>query len=234
MGFKTSVIIGDTHLPWWHEPSMSLVYALIDYIRPFYVVQIGDLYDKFSAASFAKSMNIMTPKEEIERSKLMATEMWATIRKLSPDSQCYQIKGNHDIRPYKRLMEKAPELEHFFNVDYLFNFDGVHTIKDPRTPLILDDILYTHGSFSNSFAHVRSYGRSVIHGHLHRGGLTIARIYNHAEWAFSLDCGYLGDPSAPCFDYTISKATNWQHGVGIITEFGPAFIPFLREEPFKK
>lgn len=88
---------------------------------------MGDLLDMYSHSKFPKSQNVYTPKDEEEAGIKKARELWAAIRKASPNSKCVGLLGNHDIRPLKRTLESAPQLEHWIEKYFkdLMQFDGV-------------------------------------------------------------------------------------------------------------
>jgi hypothetical protein len=217
--------IGDLHCPFWHEPSINLVYHLIEEIKPEYIVQLGDAYDFFSFSKFPRSPYVIDPGEEIRLAREQLEGFWATINNLAPKAKKYQLKGNHDIRPQRRIIEtNCPELEYFFNFDRFFEFDGVETIHCTRTPLVIADIHFIHGFLSGQGRHRSKLLGNVVHGHIHAGGVIKNKVNGQMLW--ELDCGYLGDPGKKVFQYTAVKETKWTRGVGIIDTFGPSFIPF--------
>ena len=55
------------------------------------------------------------------------------------------ILGNHDIRPIKKCLELAPELEPFIQFKQFFKFDGVELVEDVREPFKLGDVWFMHG-----------------------------------------------------------------------------------------
>lgn len=219
---ESTVIFGDTHFPFIHEPSLNKALEIIGQIKPKYVVQVGDLYDMLAHSKFPRSLNTYTPLQEMELGRKMAAEMWASVRKISPKSECHQILGNHDIRPMKRIIEAYPEAEIFMDFEKWFKFDGVTSHMDIRKELNLGGILYIHGHRSKLGEHMEFFRRCVVHGHSHKGGVYYKNMGDSILW--ELDAGYLGDPESKALSYTPTKHTHSTHGLGVIDEYGPRFI----------
>jgi len=227
------LILGDTHFPWVSVEGLSAVYQFIDNHKDISVViQMGDLYDMFSWAKFPRSHLLYNPEQEIQVGRKMAEEMWATIQSMLPNARCVQILGNHDIRPIKKCLEFAPELEPFIQFKHFFQFRNVELVEDAREPFKLGDISFMHGHLSGLGAHARKYLRSVVCGHTHRGGcVTIPMGENGAvgkdapRTLFELNAGFLGDPTSRPMSYTPTKINEWTIGFGYIDEWGPRFIP---------
>jgi predicted phosphodiesterase len=222
--FEKTLIIGDTHFPFVHKPSLEKTLALIEEFQPKFIIQIGDLYDMLSHGKFPRSLNVYTPKEEMSEARKMASEMWAKIKELTPKAELHQVLGNHDIRPMKRILEAYPEAELFLDFEKWFKFDGVTTHTDIREELIINGICYIHGYRSKLGDHRDFNKLSTVTGHSHLGGVSF-RNYG-PEILFELNAGYLGDPESKALSYTSQKINNWTHGVGYIDHHGPRFIHF--------
>ncbi len=222
MTFTPTVILGDTHFPFIHQDKLKKAIELIEKIKPKRIIQVGDLYDCMSHAKFPRSMNIYTPKEEMNLARKGAQDMWKQIQSKVKNTECYQILGNHDSRPMKRILEQYPEIEMFVDFEKWFTFDGVNTQMDIRKELILDGIAYIHGHKSRLGEHMEFMRRSVVCGHSHRPGIDYKNYGDQV--LFEMNVGYLGDPEAKALSYTAQKHTHWSHGVGLINENGPQFI----------
>lgn len=227
MKFKI-VSLGDLHLPYSHRPSVNKAIDFIEYVQPDYVVQQGDLYDLPSQGRFPKRMNII-PVDEMKLAHQEGDLLWSLIRKVAPKASLHQIRGNHDIRPSKLLLERAPQLEPFMNFDSFWNFShhGVETIYDPREVLEIEDIAFTHGHLSKLGAHMEALEfTNTVCGHSHRGGVFYRRLKT-GRVVWELNAGYLADPFHEHLLYRpLNKFFHWTHGIGFIDEFGPRFIPF--------
>lgn len=221
---KTILAVGDLHFPWACQKSLAKVYAFARKTQPDIIVQMGDIYDMYSFGRFPRTHCLLTPREEVETGREQAERFWADIKEASPFSQCYQILGNHDERPIKKLIDKAPEFEPFFNGRELFKFDGVETQPNAREELVLQDIVFMHGFRSKIGDHMKNNFKNTVCGHLHRGGTVFHRIGFETLW--ELNAGFLADVGCIPMSYTQQrKFANYHKGIGWIDNYGPRFIP---------
>jgi len=218
------LVIGDTHFPFVHGPTLERIYEFAKKEKPTIIIQVGDLLDLYAQSKFPRSLNHYGPEEEERLGMEMATEMWSTLRKLCPKTQCYQLLGNHDVRPIKRVLEAAPSLEHVVKAHYrnLIKFEGVTTIDDYRQELIIDGIIFHHGYRSQLGSHRDYTLRNFVCGHSHKGGVVFKRLREEIIW--ELNAGFIGDADAKALSYTAQKIHDQTLGWGFIDEYGPRFI----------
>lgn len=219
---KKIAIFGDCHFPFHHDKAFNKALEIVQQEQPDIVVQIGDVYDLFSMSRFSKPLDLMTPKEEISQARVLGEALWKRVRKTT-NAQCYQILGNHDIRPQRGIIDKYPEIASLIDIKHLWKFDGVTTIHDPRQELIIEGIVFMHGYRSKLGDHAKFNLQSTVCGHTHRGGVVIFPHNN--RYIFELNAGYLGDPESAALSYTPQKISQWTHGLGLIDKHGPRFIP---------
>ena len=231
------LVLGDTHMPWMSKTAFSMILDFLDGDGKGidYVVQIGDLFDMFSAGRWARSFDLITPKEEFTQAREMGEEFWRELRKRCPSAQCFQIMGNHDDRPLKQILEKAPELASLLDVRHLWEFEGVTTVHDGRQELVLEGICFMHGFRSKLGDHAKWNQLRTCTGHSHRGGvhyfpvrtLRDGKLISTTAW--EMNAGYLGDPTQVPLQYSKQMLTNWTLGFGIIDGLGPRFCPINLE-----
>lgn len=220
--YRKTVILGDIHAPFTRIDLLKKVIDFIEDFKPEQVIQVGDLYDMLSHGKFPRSMNIYTPSQEMSEGRKVVEKMWKDIQKASPGAKCYQILGNHDSRPMKRILEAYPEAELFLDFSKWFKFDGVETFFDTRQELILDGIAYIHGYKSKLGEHMEFMRRPVICGHSHRAGLFFKNYGD--QILFEMNAGYLGDPESKALSYTAQRHTHWTHAFAVIDEYGPRVV----------
>lgn len=222
--YTKTLCIGDTHFPFVSQRVLDFIYEWAEKNKPRRIVQIGDLYDMYCASKFPRSQNVYSPEEEETLARHGAETMWSTLRRICPEAECVQLKGNHDIRPLKRTLESAPSLEHVIakHLDHLMTFDGVKLIVDPRQEYIVDGIQFIHGYRSKLGDHRDYTLMHTVCGHSHVGGVTFKRLRGQTLW--ELNCGYAGDPESKALGYTPQRLTHWTHGLGAIDELGPRFV----------
>lgn len=222
------LIAGDTHFPWASRRGMRQFYDLAKAIDPTHIIQIGDLYDFYSFSRFPRSLNICTPKQEIEMGRSDAMQFWLTLKAIAPKAKKHQLIGNHDERVNKQIMAMFPEAESLISPWTMFEFKNVQTQEGERDELIIEDICFMHGFRSKLGDHAIHNGMSTVCGHSHLGGCVFFRRGDRT--LFELNCGYLGDAGARALSYTKQRQfARWTLGAGVVDQFGPRFIPFKEE-----
>lgn len=222
---KIVVAVPDLHLPFTDWKRVEKLYNHIEEIQPNVVIQLGDLLDRFTNSRFARSQDIMTPKEEVEEGHAGAINFWIEIKKRVKSAQRIQIKGNHDDRLLRQVLEMCPEIYSVVKKAdaEMFKFAGVKTVPDSRDGIFIDGNLYTHGHLTQLGAHMVQLGVNVVHGHTHRGGVVFRNHFGKTMW--ELDCGYLADEKSVPLMYGPTKHLQHVKGFGVIDRLGPRFIP---------
>lgn len=231
---KRILCIGDNHLPFLNKSAFTWITdEIIPSFKPHLVIDQGDKYDQFAQKKFPGKM--IDPQSEFLEARQMAEEMWGLIRKRAPRAKCFQLRGNHDARAYKRLMEKAPELLPFFNDQPAYQFDGVETIHDPADELVIDDILFTHGHKTKLEPHLNDFQfmYNVVIGHLHTSDIIHRRVgalKGKLRWAAC--AGTICDPFAgPLMYRPMKRFFDWTAGVLLIEDGWPKFVGFHGKTP---
>lgn len=185
---------------------------------------MGDLYDFYSFSRFPRTHNLLTPIQEVETGRREAVRFWAAIRSALPRAELFQLRGNHDIRPSKRILEKAPEFESLVQsgIQGLWDFPSVTTLPSDREELLLDGVVFHHG-WRKHGEHFLHNLRSTVVGHLHTGGVVFRRLDDRTIW--ELNAGYIADPNSVPMSYGAQKRFRKETpGVGFIDHLGPRFI----------
>lgn len=219
------MVVGDLHEPFSSDAVVKWIHEFIFTKQPGLVIQVGDLYDRFSQSRFPKRSSFITPEAELELGRERAVKFWAEVARAAPAAKRVQLYGNHDDRVLKRVLEVMPEMFEFVkpSVRGLHEFDGVETIHDSKDEYLHNDIVFMHGWQSRIGAHADEHRMNTVHGHTHHGGTWFRNDVRGALW--ELDAGCAVDLKHEVFDYRISKkfygVTN---GLGYIDEHGPRFI----------
>ena len=218
-------VISDIHWPFHSQRVLDAFYAFIEKHKPEHVIINGDAWDMYSHAKFPRSHNVFTPKEEQAKARASNEEFWKRVKAVCPKAKCYQLLGNHDVRPLKRVLESYPEAEHWVQrmMEELFTFEGVKTFHDPREELMLPGDICVHHGYRSKLGDARDYTRfNAIVGHTHQGGSVFRQLRGEVLW--ELNSGVAGDPEAKGLTYTPQRITNWTPGFGWVDEFGPRFV----------
>ncbi len=220
------VAIGDIHFPWHHEGWLAWVLDIIKETQPSLVVQVGDLYDLFAFSKYPRSHNVMLPSEELAEARACAEDMWSEIRNVNPQAELIQLKGNHDDRIEKRMIEHLPEMESLLmpTLQALWAFDGVKTINDSREEVERQGVLFHHGH-KKFGTHFTFNNMSTVNGHTHTGGVVLKQTADGVIWELNAGCGI--DVRAPVFGYTAQKRmSSVTLGLGFIDQYGPRFMTY--------
>lgn len=223
--------ISDIHWPFENQEVIDRFIAAVERNQPDFVVLNGDAFDMYSAAKFPRSHNIFIPKEEEALARQKNEEFWRRVKKACPTAQCFQMLGNHDVRPLKRVLEQVPSIEHWAQAYMrdLFSFDGVTTIHDDRQELKIGNVLILHG-YRTKLGDHRDFTRTnCIVGHTHRGGVVFRNSYDPEKNAQSViwesNNGYAGNPYAKGLAYQPQKIHEWTWGWTEVDPRGPRFVP---------
>lgn len=220
------IALGDCHFPFADKRALRLCLTLIRRLKPTHVVQIGDLHDLFSYGRFPRSHCVLTPAQEVRMGRDQAAEFWSEIRRAAGRNViCHQLLGNHDERIAKKVMQHLPEFEPFLADVHrqLWTFDGVITQPSEREELILNGVCYLHG-YRKHGDHVKHNLMNTVLGHTHLGGVVYFRHGKKTLW--ELNCGHLADVTSRALSYTKQlRFSRWTHGIGVVDDDGPRFIP---------
>lgn len=214
--------IGDLHFPFVHKGHLTKVLDEIKKKKPKLVIQVGDLFDMFSFSHFPRDVNIMTPRREVEEAWAMASEFWSIVKLYAPKSERVQLLGNHDLRPFKRLVEKLPESLGLHTFNKLFEFDGVYTHFKDDEEFIRDGICFMHGYKTQLGAHMRFNRMNTVCGHSHRAGTVFENCRGEIIW--ESNAGYLADPTQSALKYRPQRWSHWTHGYLEIEDKMPKFV----------
>ena len=220
---KKVLAIPDLHAPFTDLNALSKVYKIAAALKPDVVIQLGDAFDLFCFSRFPHSLNLMTPKHEIEEARAIIEIMWKEIKAIVPAARCIQLFGNHQDRVGKRVLEALPGLHTVISLKDIFTFRGVECAQDERTEILIDGVLYIHGHLTQPGQHMKYYNQSVVRAHSHKASLNFMQRRN--EMIFELECGNLVDQRAQPLQYTKSTTTHWMKAVGVIEPLGPRIIP---------
>lgn len=222
--YTPTLIIGDTHFPWVHQPTLERIYEFAKKYQPKRIIQMGDLYDAYAHSKFPRSLNVYSPVEEERLAIEGATKMWEKLQQLCPQAECVQILGNHDSRAAKRTLELMPTMEHVVakHLREIMTFNNVNTIHDPREEYVVEGVAFLHGYRSKIGEHRDYMLMNAVCGHIHRAGVSYRRFKDQTFW--ELNAGFCGDPSAKALSYTSQKISDYTLGFAWLDEYGPRFI----------
>lgn len=226
-----AIFVGDTHFPWCDEARLNKILDAVAKEQPDIVVQMGDLYDFYSFSRHPKSLNLMTPKQELVEGRAQAEAFWSAVAILAPSARRIQILGNHDTRIERMVMSKAPELEAVLDaLDFkqLWRFEGVETADSYEDEIIIEKldgghpVLLHHGYRSKLGDHAKYNQMSTVVGHTHKAGTVPIRLRDRT--IHELNCGYVADQHSKVMQYRDQKISDSTPAYGVWDELGPRYV----------
>lgn len=224
-----ALIFGDIHFPFEEKHALKEVIEESKRIKPNCIIQMGDLFEQYNFSNYPKS-SIILPLDELKLAKQKASQFWETLRTLHPKAKLIQLKGNHDDRASKRVLELLPSLETLYQpaITKLYNFPGVVTIHDSKVELTINGIFFHHGHKRKLGDHMAYNLHNTTVAHSHVGGIVFKQFNQKILW--ELNVGYLADQKQVPLRYSEQQRKLWTLGYGTIQEkrsqiFAPAFVP---------
>lgn len=150
-----------------------------------------------------------------------AREFYTTLRKNHPNADIHASLGNHEMRVFKYLDKKAPQVIGEITPEFLWGLDnsGITWRMYDEPPLErYAGIHVHHGATTSSSglavkADIEAYNVSLVRGHDHRGGVVYKSHPLSKSSLVGMGTGHLCDPSAYGLRYTINPS--WEQGFGI-------------------
>ena len=214
--------IPDQHHPWACREALAWTVAIAKELKPDAIVNLGDALDLYSLSRYPRSHNLHTPAEEMRIGLEGYRAHWLALRAAAPRARCYLLDSNHGDRLHKRIIERLPEVESL--IGNPFSAPGVQCVERQ----VLDGVLYEHGFRSKPEEHGKKNLQSTVHGHLHSA--TLHRFNLAGRSRFNLNCGWLGDTTAPVFRYRQAAVDDWTLACGIVRDGEPELKVF----PYKR
>lgn len=231
------LVIPDLHAPFHCKKSVKSMLRCVKQMEVkqnfTHVVQVGDALDLYCFSRYSKSVDLTTPKKEIEQGRKVLSELWEEVQTICPKAKCYQLLGNHDARLEKQILTKMPELAELVDISTFWDFPGVKTMPSQREELIIHNIVFIHGHYGRPGQHLNFNLMNTALGHTHKGSVVFRRIKGKILWELNGAC--LADLSSVPLSYTAQrKLSNMQNGFGVIDDYGPRFIPLSEGKLWNK
>ena len=165
------MVLGDHHIPYEDRKTINAVYRAMDDYKPTTVVLLGDLVDFMHVSNWLKDKH---DTDDIEKEREKAIRELELTRKHAPKAKIYYVKGNHEERLEKYILQHAedlyvlPELE----LKSLFMLDKLGIKYINQRYFKYRGILFSHmqRALKNGTARnlVKDYGMTIVHAHTHR------------------------------------------------------------------
>lgn len=163
-----------------------------------------------------------------------AREFYTAIRKQHPKADIHASLGNHEMRVFKYIDRKAPEVVGEITPEFLWGLDNLGItwkMYDVPPHERFAGIYVHHGATTSTTglavkSDIENYNISLVRGHDHRGGVVYKSFPLTKNSLVGMGTGHLCDPSAYGLRYTINPS--WEQGFGIAYVIdGKAHLQFI-------
>jgi hypothetical protein len=150
-----------------------------------------------------------------------AREFYTTLRNQHKDADIHASLGNHEMRVFKYVDKKAPEVIGEITPNFLWGLDDLgitwKMYDDPPHERFAK-IYVHHGATTTTTglavkSDIENYGISLVRGHDHRGGVVYKSYPITHNSLVGMGTGHLCNPSAYGLRYTVNPS--WEQGFGI-------------------
>lgn len=211
------LIIWDIHCPWDLDWYLEFCREQQKKFNCWTVVFIWDIVDFHSLNYHEKIPEELNPMGELAKARLRLQDWYYTF------PHAIVCMGNHDLLPYRNA--KTAWLLREFIKDEHEIFEAPDTYQFVQE-IIIDGVLYTHGSRGNAMKKCVKEWMNLVQWHLH----TSAGVewHRNRNWQmFWMQVGTGIDYEKKVFDYARVNAVQPVLGCGVILDNGtlPIFIP---------
>lgn len=163
-----------------------------------------------------------------------AREFYTALRKQHPKADIHASLGNHEMRVFKYVDRKAPEIVGEITPEFLWGLDNLGItwkMYDVPPHERFAGIHVHHGATTSTTGlavkgDIENYNISLVRGHDHRGGVVYKSYPLTRNSLVGMGTGHLCDPSAYGLRYTINPS--WEQGFGIAYVLdGKAHLQFI-------
>lgn len=228
------MLSSDQQIPYHDSRAVELWFKVMRWWKPDVVDYLGDTSDQFCFASYQEGLtteflNQLNDEQKAEgflkrviKEEEATKEFYTYTRNAVPDAEMFVALGNHDIRVFKYMDKKLPEILQEATPEALWDFKNlgieyIHYNDIPKRRY--GDIFVHHGisALAESGASIKSdmgnLGVSFIRGHSHRLASYFKTYELRNETIRGYEIGHMCKVDAPAFFY--SQVHNWQQGFAI-------------------
>lgn len=109
-GYASVAHVCDMHFPYQHGPALDVTYQLMKHVQPQFIVVGSDAFDFAMLSSFPQDADEHEAGDALDLLQVPWSAHVDALRKASPASTLVFILGNHELRLWRFLNERAPEL----------------------------------------------------------------------------------------------------------------------------
>jgi hypothetical protein len=214
----TALAFSDCHWTSLVQPLSLAHEALITmtrHLQPGFLFCVGDALDMGSTSRHPPLMWSDVRKPKVKDELAAGQTHLRDLRAAAGSPECFWIRGNHDDRFDKYLAAHAAAFEGM----------GAFTLADwfPDWRMcwrldVGDNVSFVH-RFHNGvhagYNNAMKSARTVISGDTH--ALEVKPWNNWTRRLWGVQCGMIGDPAWPCFNYRLAQPGQQQPGFIVLT-----------------
>jgi len=214
----TALAFSDCHWTSLVQPLSLAHEALITmarHLQPGFLFCVGDALDMGCASRHLPGMWSDVSKPKVKDELAAGQTHLRDLREAAGNPECFWIRGNHDDRFDKYLAAHAAAFEGM----------GAFALKDwfPDWRMCWrldagDNVSFVH-RFHNGvhagYNNAMKSARTVISGDTH--ALEVKPWNNWTRRLWGVQCGMIGDPAWPCFNYRLAQPGQQQPGFIVLT-----------------
>lgn len=180
------------------------------------------------------------PLPFIEENAKGARKFYTDLRSQHKEADIHASLGNHEMRVFKYIDRKAPEVIGQITPEFLWGLDNLGITWRMYTDPPLEryaGIHVHHGDTTTTTGlavknDIENYGISLVRGHDHRGGVVYKSYPMTGLSLAGMGTGHLCDPNAYGMKYAINPS--WEKGFGIAHVVdGKAHLQFIPIRDYK-
>jgi hypothetical protein len=234
------VVLPDMHIPAHDKKCLWIVKQAIRDFSPDIGVNIGDALDFYAASAWVADPSV---KRDFQMEVDEGREVLDDVMDSSGAYWWYHVMGNHCGRQWRAVQNRCPEFANALNPLTRERALSVHDLlgygpKDNITFLydmaerggygggivVNGDVTFHHGYLvmpkpgASARGDADKNGRSVVHGHTHRIGMTVRNTTIGGE-RIAVELGHLIDDSHPYIAYS-NLLNNHHKGMAFFTIIG--------------
>jgi metallophosphoesterase superfamily enzyme len=191
--WKRIMVISDLHLPFEHGLYLSFCKELRDAFNPDGIVFIGDIIDHHYTSFHNPDPDGMSAGDELVEC-LDRVQDWY---KEFPNALV--MIGNHDARVFRIAKESRISKTWIRDYKDVLNTPNWEFMEE----VIIDNVLYTHGSSGDAYRVATNRMISTVQGHYHtKMGV---QYINNRVWGMQVGCGIDRDSYAMSYAKGYSK-----------------------------
>lgn len=210
--WRRILVIADLHLPFEHKDYLQFCKQLKAHYKPDGVIFIGDIIDNHYTSFHSSNPDGMSAGDELKLC-IERVEEW---HRAFPNALV--MIGNHDARVLR--LAKDSKISECWIRDYeeVLNTPTWKFMEE----VIIDDVLYVHGSSGDAYKVATNRMISTVQGHYHtKMGI---QYINNGIWGMQVGCGI--NHNSYAMAYAKGHSKEQLLGAGMVENGVPTVIPF--------